>query len=326
VGSLPANKTLSGHKSKEYKGSRYNELLFDDSTDQIRTKLSSEHGKTQLNQGFLIHPRIDGKGRPRGEGLEARTDAYAAFRGARGVLISANAREAANNDHLDSQELSTQLSTSLELSKSLSDASTQHHAAALDANVTAEHLLSVSKATYQQSGTEVAGYSEPILAFSAPAGIVAATPKSQQFAAGEHLHLSSLRDTNLAVGNRLSMAIKEAWSVFVAISGIKLFAGKGKIELQAQDDTIEATAQKDFLISSVQGHVIVTGKQSITFYSGGAMIRMKDGDIDLHCPGTLTLKAAVKSLEGPASVANPLPTLPKGALELPGDEFPFSYR
>ena len=51
VGSLPANKTLSGHKSKEYKGSRYNELLFDDSTGEIRTKLSSEHGKTQLNQG-----------------------------------------------------------------------------------------------------------------------------------------------------------------------------------------------------------------------------------------------------------------------------------
>ena len=31
--------------------SRYNELLFDDSTNEIRTKLSSEHGKTQLNQG-----------------------------------------------------------------------------------------------------------------------------------------------------------------------------------------------------------------------------------------------------------------------------------
>jgi type VI secretion system secreted protein VgrG len=34
AGSLPANKTLSGHKSKEYKGSRYNELLFDDSTER----------------------------------------------------------------------------------------------------------------------------------------------------------------------------------------------------------------------------------------------------------------------------------------------------
>ena len=49
AGSLPANKTLSGIKSKEYKGTKYNELLFDDSTHETRAKLSTEHGKTQLN-------------------------------------------------------------------------------------------------------------------------------------------------------------------------------------------------------------------------------------------------------------------------------------
>ncbi|NTV09216.1 MAG: type VI secretion system tip protein VgrG [Zoogloea sp.] len=324
AGQLPANKTLSGVKSKEYKGSRYNELLFDDTTGELRTKLSSEHAKTQVNQGFLIHPRTNGKGRPRGEGLEARTDAYAALRGARGILIAADARETAANDHLDSKELSSQLATSLELSKNLSEASVQHQAAALEANPTAEHLLAVSKATYQQAGTEVAGYSEPILALSAPAGIVAATPKSQQLAAGQHLHLSSQSDTNLAVGNRLVMAIKEAWSVFVATAGIKLFAGKGKVEVQAQDDAIEATAQKDFLISSVQGHVVITGKESVTLYAGGAMIRLQGGNIDFHCPGKQTFKAATRSFEGPASASNPLPVLPKGPLELPGDEFPFS--
>jgi type VI secretion system secreted protein VgrG len=324
AGQLPANKTLSGVKSKEYKGSRYNELLFDDTTGEIRTKLSSEHAKTQVNQGFLIHPRTNGQGRPRGEGLEARTDAYAALRGARGILIAAEAREAAANDHLDSKELSSQLSTSLELSKNLSEASVQHQAAALEANPTAEHLLAVSKATYQQAGTEVAGYSEPILALSSPAGIVAATPKSQQLAAGQHLHLSSQSDTNLAVGNRLVMAIKEAWSVFVATAGIKLFAGKGKVEIQAQDDAIEATAQKDFRISSVQGHVVISGKESVTLYAGGAMIRLQGGNIDFHCPGKQTFKAATRSFEGPASESNPLPVLPKGPLELPGDEFPFS--
>ncbi len=43
---LPANKTLSGIKSKEYQGGQYGELLFDDSTGKVRTKLSSEHAKT----------------------------------------------------------------------------------------------------------------------------------------------------------------------------------------------------------------------------------------------------------------------------------------
>jgi type VI secretion system secreted protein VgrG len=54
------------------------------------------------------------------------------------------------------------------------------------------------------------------------------------------------------------------------------------------------------------------------------MIRLKDGNIDLYCPGQITQKAAIKSHEGPATVPHPLPTLPKGNLELPGDEFPFS--
>ncbi|WP_043581340.1 type VI secretion system Vgr family protein, partial [Chromobacterium subtsugae] len=56
AGSLPANKTLSGIKSKEHQGGGYNELLFDDTPGEVRAKLSSEAGKTQLNQGYLAHP------------------------------------------------------------------------------------------------------------------------------------------------------------------------------------------------------------------------------------------------------------------------------
>lgn len=61
AGKLPANKKLSGIKSKEHHGGRYNELVFDDTPNEVRAKLSSEPGKTQLNQGCLVHPRADGK-------------------------------------------------------------------------------------------------------------------------------------------------------------------------------------------------------------------------------------------------------------------------
>src|SRR5512145_498498 len=108
AGQLPANKTLSGIKSKEYKGSRYNELVFDDSTNEIRTKLSSEHGKTQLNQGYLIHPRTEGKGDPRGEGFELRTDESGALRAAQGLFLSTEAQNGATGkqiarDHAQAQ-------------------------------------------------------------------------------------------------------------------------------------------------------------------------------------------------------------------------------
>ncbi|MBY0443634.1 MAG: type VI secretion system Vgr family protein, partial [Burkholderiales bacterium] len=85
AGALPANKTLSGIKTKEHEGGQYGELLFDDTKDEVRTKLSSEHGKTQLNLGYLIHPRTDGKGEARGEGFELRSDKQGAIR-ASGLL------------------------------------------------------------------------------------------------------------------------------------------------------------------------------------------------------------------------------------------------
>ena len=101
AGSLPANKMLSGIKSKEYQGNRYNEFLLDDTTGEIRTKLSSEHGKSQLNQGYLIHPRAEGKGKPRGEGFELRTDNAGAFRAAQGLLLTTEPQPNAGGKQLD---------------------------------------------------------------------------------------------------------------------------------------------------------------------------------------------------------------------------------
>ncbi|MEW4323460.1 type VI secretion system Vgr family protein, partial [Chromobacterium vaccinii] len=73
--------------SKEHQGGGYNELLFDDTPGEVRAKLSSEPGKTQLNQGYLAHPRSNGKAQPRGDGFELRTDNHGAIRAAHGLLL-----------------------------------------------------------------------------------------------------------------------------------------------------------------------------------------------------------------------------------------------
>ena len=78
---LPDHKTLSTIKSKEYRGSRANELRIDDTTQQISAALMSDHGESHLHLGYLTHPRPDG-GAPRGEGFELRTDEHGAVRAA----------------------------------------------------------------------------------------------------------------------------------------------------------------------------------------------------------------------------------------------------
>ncbi|WP_420475588.1 type VI secretion system Vgr family protein [Noviherbaspirillum sp. ST9] len=315
AGNLPGNKALSGIKSKMYKGRGLNEIVWDDSTNEQRIRTATDHGKTSLNQGYLVHPRRDGKGEPRGEGFELRTDQYGALRAGRGMLISTEARNNENSTHLDSKELANQLASNLELSKLLSDAAKDHNADPLEANEEAERLIKVASKTYtQQGGTgqkaEVPGYEEPLLAFSSPAGIVSATPKSHEIATGEHIHLSSQQDTNIAVGNKLSMAIKEAWSVFVAKSGIKLFAGKGKVQIQAQDDEIEAIAKKDIKVTSVDGHIDITAPKSIRLTAGGCQIEVGNGQITLKAPGPVNIHGSVKNLTGPATTAAVFPALP----------------
>jgi type VI secretion system secreted protein VgrG len=316
AGNLPGNKTLSGIKSKMVKGRGLNEVIWDDSTHEQRIRTATDHGKTALNQGYLVHPRREGKGEPRGEGFELRTDQYGVLRAGQGMLVSTDARNNESSTHLDSRELTNQLAGNLELSKTLSDAAKEHNADPLEANAEAERLIKVAGKTYtQQGGTgqkaEVPGYEEPILAFSSPAGIVSATPKSHEIATGQHLHLSSQQDTNVAVGNKLSMAIKEAWSVFVAKAGIKLFAGKGKVQIQAQDDEIEAIAKKDIRITSVDGNVEITALNGIHLTAGGSRIDIDNGQITLKAPGPVNIHGSMKNLTGPARIPPNLPQLPK---------------
>ncbi len=316
AGNLPGNKTLSGIKSKMYKGSGNNEIVWDDSTAEQRIRVATDHGNTALNAGYLVHPRVGGKGEPRGEGFELRSDDHGAIRAGKGLLVSTDVRENARSMHLDSRELTTQLKGALELSTVLSQAAKDHHADLLEVNEEAQRLLKVAEKTYTQSGgtgqkAEVAGYDEPLMAFSSPAGIVSATPKTQQITAGENIHLSSQKDTNVAIGRRLAMAIKESWSVFVATSGIKLFAGRGKVQIQAQDDNIEAMARKEVNIASIAGDIDFAAAKSIKITAGaGCQIEIANGQISFKAPGKVNIHGSVKNFTGPVRVTPQLPELP----------------
>lgn len=107
TGSLPGNRYLSGIKTKEIQANRYNQLRFDDTPGEISSQLASEHTYTQLNLGYLTQPRDDGKGEPRGDGLEARTDAQAVVRGGKGVFVSAQAQARAADKMLERATLQT---------------------------------------------------------------------------------------------------------------------------------------------------------------------------------------------------------------------------
>ncbi len=310
AGSLPANKTLSGHKSKEYKGSRYNELLFDDSTGEIRTKLSSEHGKTQLNQGYLIHPRTEGKGEPRGEGFELRTDEAGALRAAKGLLLSTDARLKGRGRQLDRSELIGVLQVLESLQQQLAELANTHQADETDTQKLTElkqHVENWEKGSNTTDGNPDATGGQPIIAATAPAGFVVGSASNMALAAENHIDLVSNQNIQMSAGRRWLVRAAESISLFAHRARIKLIAANDKVEIQAHNSNIEMIAAKKIVLTGLEE--IVLNAPKISFIATGARTDMGSGAITTQCSGTYEQKAAFHKLTGPGggSVGGQLP-------------------
>ncbi|SPJ33563.1 Actin cross-linking toxin VgrG1 [Kushneria phyllosphaerae] len=150
-----SNGLLSGIKSKTYRGSKYNEQVFDDATDQERVRLNSEHSKSQLNLGYLIHQNGNHRGAFRGTGFELRTDAYGAIRANEGLYLSSWGQLGASGDQLDLRPAFQQLHTAHEMAESLSQSAAGHNAEPLASNTSLKKAGDDTQAPYGNS--EMAG-------------------------------------------------------------------------------------------------------------------------------------------------------------------------
>jgi type VI secretion system secreted protein VgrG len=344
AGALPANKALSGIKTQEPQGRGYNELLFDDTSGELRAKLSSEHAKTQLNQGYLIHPRTDGKGTSRGEGYELRTDAAGAIRAAKGLLLSAESQVNAAGKQLDRQALLNLLDGALALAAQLGEQSAHQHANRPETGVNGKltdddaaagkpsatghqsHLAEALHNLERGSNTDPGGKSgkgtqpggQQIVAIGGPDGVAIASAQSTTIAAGTNLDQVAQRDANQTTGRRWVHNAGESISLFVGgakakiADTFKLIAAKGDIQMQAQDGALEATAQQDVTITSVNGRVVIQAPKEILLTAGGGYIRI-GADIEIHNPGKQSQKAASFALTEPTKLnpsLTPLPVLP----------------
>jgi type VI secretion system secreted protein VgrG len=334
TGSLPGNKTLSGIKSEEHGGGQYNQLLFDDSPGQVRAQLSSEHGKSQLNLGFLTHPRSSGQAEPRGDGFELRTDRHGAIRAGHGLLLSAEAKQGAGGKQLDREQALSQLTTAQALAQSLGETATHQLADTLETGPTTvdvdnaeqaktkqghhDHLTQAVKSwadgtnTKDQHG-DAAGQ-QPILLATAPAGITLTTPDALLLTSGANLDTVSQRDTQQTTARRWIHNAGKKISLFVQgvadKVNLKLITAKGHAQLHAQSGDVEIAGDKDLRIYACKGKLTAVAKEELLLTCGGAYIRLAGGNIEIHGPGSVSYKGATHDMSGPDSMKAPIPVLP----------------
>jgi len=323
---------LSGFKSKTYRGSKYNELVFDDATDQERVRLNSENEKSQLNLGYLIHQNGNHRGSFRGTGFELRTDAYGAIRANEGLYLTSWGQIGASGDQLDLTPARQQIQSAWQLTDSLSQSAQDHNADGLQASAylkqagdDADDTYGTSEQPTDSDQSNAAGASDsggrgeaarmkaPWLHLASPAGITMSTPESTHLAQGKSLSVATGEDVNIATGKSLVGSTSEALSLFVQKAGIKLFAARGKVQVQAQSDAMELTAEKDIKITSTEGWVEINAANGILLASGGGYIRIEGGNVDVHGPGKIDVKGAQHIFGGPTSLDAPMPELPEGS-------------
>ncbi|SNB85209.1 MULTISPECIES: DUF2345 domain-containing protein, partial [unclassified Pseudomonas] len=156
------------------------------------------------------------------------------------------------------------------------------------------------------------GYQKPLLIASSPADIATATPQNTHLHSGKHLTVSTGEDVSIASGKSLLASVVQSISLFAQNAGAKLFAAQGKVELEAQSDAMELTALQNMKLTSLEQLIEMSAQKEILLTSGGAYIRIKGSNIEVHAPGTIDIKGAKKTLDGPASMEHSFKELPNG--------------
>lgn len=278
-----------------------NKLRMEDKRGEEHIKLSTEYGgKTQLNLGH----NVDASRELRGEGAELRTDRHVSIRGGDGVFITADKQPLAGEKMLSMKEAIAQLENALTIAKSLSSAA--EGAEALPADTASQQTLNAA----------LKELAKPGIMLNAPDGVSITSPQAVRVASGTaSVGIMSQQNTDISALKRFTVAAGEAVSMLARKAGMKLFAAKGRVEIQAQDDAMEVIAKKDVTVTSLEGKVVITGATELVVNCDGAFMKLAGGNMELGAPGNILLKCANVQKMGSADYDAPKPEFPQGYSE-----------
>ncbi|HDK0270590.1 TPA: type VI secretion system tip protein VgrG [Escherichia coli] len=269
--------TIQNYKRNVLRTPANNKIRLDDERGKEHIKVSTEYGgKSQLNLGHLV----DAGKQQRGEGFELRTDMWGAVRAKKGIFISADAQDKAQGQVREMAPAMAILDGAQSQMKSLSTDAQTANADPAD--------LSSQIALLQQS---VKDLTQAAILLSAPKGMAIASGEHLQLAAAKNVIANAGNNADVGVVKNMFIGVGQALSVFVRKAGIKLFANKGAISVQAQNDLMELLAQKSIVITSTEDEIKITAKKKITLNGGGSYIRLDACGIEAGTPGEYNVKA-----------------------------------
>jgi type VI secretion system secreted protein VgrG len=270
-----------------------NELRMEDKEGVEHIHLTTPFQTSELNLGHMV----DGSRKERGRGAELRTDEHVSIRGAKGVFVTAETQSGGAGQQLAMQGAQGWLDLALQQMRALGEAASAAQAVAADYD-RQRTLLEGTLRALKKSGVLV----------SAPDGIGLTSGTDLQLAANNNLIATASGNADIGVMKRFTVAAGELVSIFAQKLGLKLFAARGKVEIQAQSDEMNLMSEKDMRMTSANGRVTIEAKSELILKCGGSYIRISGTGIEDGTQGNRAIKSAAFSRQGPSSLAESMNT------------------
>ncbi|UZI79902.1 type VI secretion system Vgr family protein [Klebsiella pneumoniae] len=298
----PDHVTSDNHTRNVWRTPANNKLRMEDKRQEEHIKLATEYGKTQLNMGHLVN----GQREKRGAGFELRTDEYGAVRAAKGLFLTADEQAKAQGPVLEMAPAINQINQANSQMQALNSAA--EAAGALICDINTQINFVADKIRDLQSA---------VLLGSAPQGVA--------LTSGEHLQLSSTRNTMINAGQHLdigamknvSVTVEKALGMFVHKGGAKLVANQGNIDIQAQHNTMGLLAKQQVTITSCEDGITISTPETLTLNGGGSYLKLSKNGIEHGSEGMMVMKVANYLIPGTGvSLKGVTETFRKTILEL----------
>ena len=212
----------------------------------------------------------------------------------RALLVTAYERAEAGSGHLDQAELTQCVKALTEMVKSLTDTGAEHQAAPAKHEPRTALAEAVERLGAGANDRKNDTGAKPIVALNAPEGVVVATPKTVLVAANQTIELAAQASQTLTAAEQVVVTAGKGISQFAYTGGVKIIAHQDTLDLQAQHGEAHVQALKAVRLSAVEGHITLNAKERLTLLCGGAYITLSEGNIEIGCPGELTVKAKTK--------------------------------
>ncbi|WP_341807749.1 DUF2345 domain-containing protein [Paraburkholderia caledonica] len=220
-------------------------------------------------------------------------------------------------------ETVARLTQARQLHEDLSRVATQHNAQTLEAGQgdatstirTQNDAIRGGQKTADNPSPEM---TRPDVVIASAASIATTAADSTHMASANDHAITVGRDYSLSAGRSYHVSVRGSVSLFAYQDGMKFYAAKGAVQLQAQSGGMALAALRDITISSTDGRIVINAAKEVWIGAGGSYIQINGSGIVNGSPGAILERGASWDVPGPDAQLRNFPPFGSGT---PTDDY-----